>query len=62
MFLCRIGRIRSRILFQEFPYLKKKFWGCHLWARGYLGNITDEVIKKYIDSHGQARGPYRYSS
>ena len=45
--------ISSRILFQEFPYLKKKFWGCHLWARGYLavssGNITDEVIKKYID-------------
>ena len=26
---------------------------CHLWARGYLavssGNITDEMIKKYID-------------
>ena len=45
--------ISSRVLFQEFPHLKKKFWGCHLWARGYLavssGNITDEMIKKYID-------------
>ena len=45
--------ISSRVLFQEFPHLRKKFWGCHLWARGYLavssGNITDEMIKKYID-------------
>jgi putative transposase len=33
--------------------LKKQFWGRHLWARGYLavssGNITDEVIQKYIE-------------
>lgn len=29
--------------------------GRHLWARGYLavssGNITDEMIKKYIEEH-----------
>ena len=46
--------ISSRILLQEFPHLKKQFWGRHLWARGYLavssGNITDEAIKKYIDA------------
>ena len=45
--------ISSRILLSEFPHLKKQFWGRHLWARGYLavssGNITDEVIKKYIE-------------
>ncbi len=45
--------ISSRILLQEFPHLKKQFWGRHLWGRGYLavssGNITDEMIKKYID-------------
>lgn len=43
----------SRILLQEFPHLRKQFWGRHLWARGYLavasGTITDEMIKKYID-------------
>ena len=43
----------SRILLQEFPHLRKKFWGRHLWARGYLavssGNITDEMIQEYID-------------
>ena len=44
--------ISSRILLQEFPHLKKKFWGRHFWARGYLavstGNITDEMVQKYI--------------
>ena len=45
--------ISSRILLSEFPHLKKQFWGKHLWARGYLavisGNITDEMIQKYIE-------------
>ena len=40
-------------LLQEFPHLKKKFWGRHIWARGYFccssGNVTDEVIMKYIE-------------
>jgi putative transposase len=44
----------SRLLFQEFPHLKKQYWGRHLWARGYLavssGAITDEMINEYIDS------------
>jgi len=45
--------ISSRILLSEFPHLRKKFWGRHLWARGYLavssGNITDEMIQQYIE-------------
>ncbi|TAK01725.1 IS200/IS605 family transposase [bacterium] len=45
--------ISSRVLLQEFPHLRKKFWGRHFWARGYLavssGTITDEMIKEYID-------------
>jgi putative transposase len=43
----------SRVLLQEYAHLRKKFWGRHLWARGYLavssGTITDEMIKEYID-------------
>jgi putative transposase len=43
----------SRVLLQEFPRLRKQFWGRHFWARGYLavssGNITDEMIREYID-------------
>ena len=43
----------SRVLLQEFPRLRKQFWGRHFWARGYLavssGNLTDEMICEYID-------------
>jgi putative transposase len=45
----------SRVLLQEFAHLRKKFWGRHLWARGYLavssGTITDEMILEYIAEH-----------
>ncbi len=40
-------------MLHEFPHRRKKFWGRHLWARGYFcvssGNVTDEVIKEYIE-------------
>jgi putative transposase len=46
--------ISSRLMLQEFPHLRKQFWGRHFWARGYLavssGNITDEMIQPYIES------------
>ena len=45
--------VSSHILMSEFPTIRKKFWGRHFWARGYLavssGNITDEMIQQYID-------------
>ena len=49
----------SRVLLQEFPRLRKQFWGKHLWARGYLavaaGSATDEQIREYIeDQAGEA--------
>ena len=44
----------SHKLLSEFPKLKKKYWGQHLWARGYWvassGNVTDEVWKAYIEN------------
>ena len=43
----------SRVMLQEFAHLRRQFWGNHFWARGYMaissGNITDEMIEKYID-------------
>jgi putative transposase len=42
---------------EEFGEIRRKFWGQHLWARGYFaastGNVTDEIIKQYIESQGQ---------
>ena len=45
----------SRIIQQEYPELRKRYWGKHFWAVGYLvrtsGNITDEIIKQYIEKY-----------
>ena len=44
----------SRILQDEFPHLKKRYWGQHLWARGYfcatVGTVTEEMIRQYIEN------------
>jgi len=49
----RFKGISSRVLLQEFPRLRKLFWGRHFWARGYLavssGTITDEMVREYIE-------------
>ena len=53
----RIKGRSSRKLLEEFDELSRQFWGRHLWARGYFaassGNVTDEVIKQYIESQGE---------
>ena len=42
----------SHKLLREYKRLRKRYWGQHLWARGYWvnssGNVTDEVWKEYI--------------
>ena len=43
----------SRRLQDEFPELRKRYWGQHLWARGYfcasVGAVDEATIKKYIE-------------
>jgi putative transposase len=50
----RVKGKSSHALLTEFSHLRKAFWGRHLWARGYFccssGNVTDEVIKQYIEN------------
>jgi putative transposase len=45
----------SHHLQQEFPELKKRYWGQHFWAIGYgawsTGNITDEMVQEYLEHH-----------
>jgi putative transposase len=45
----------SRKLQQEFPRLRKKYWGRHFWAIGFgcwsSGNITDEMVNEYLEHH-----------
>ena len=45
----------SRLIQEEFPELKKRYWDQHLWARGYfcgtVGTVTDEMIQQYLEHH-----------
>ena len=44
----------SRLMQEEFVTLKKRYWGQHLWARGYfcgtVGAVTAEMIKAYVEN------------
>ena len=46
------GRSSHKLL-SEYDSLRKRYWGQHLWARGYRvassGNVTDDIWKKYIE-------------
>ena len=43
----------SRKLQMEFPELGKRYWGRHMWGRGYFcassGNVTDDLLRAYIE-------------
>ena len=45
----------SRRLQEEFPELRRRYWGRHFWAIGYgawsSGNITDEMVAQYLEHH-----------
>jgi putative transposase len=45
----------SHHLQQEFPELKKRYWGQHFWGVGYgvwsTGNVTDEMVLEYLNHH-----------
>jgi len=51
------GRTANK-LFEEFPHLKKRYWGQHFWARGYfcatVGEMTEDMIKNYLEHHFEA--------
>ena len=37
----------------EYEELRRRYWGQHMWARGYfcatVGTVTEEMIKEYIE-------------
>lgn len=49
-----IKRKSGSKIFEEYPMLKKKLWGGHLWEQGYFARtvgkqITDDVMRRYIE-------------
>jgi len=51
----RIKGWTAKKLFEEYPLLKRRYWGRHFWARGYFcvtaGELTKEMIKEYLEHH-----------
>ena len=51
----RVKGRSAKKLFEEFPVLKKRYWGKHFWARGYfcvtVGQMTEEMITNYLEHH-----------
>jgi len=54
-FVKRLKGRTSRRLQDEYPDLKKRYWGRHFWAIGYgawsTGNITGELVQEYLEHH-----------
>jgi len=48
----------SRLIQQEFSHLRKRYWGKHLWARGYfcasVGKVVEKMIAAYIEQQEKA--------
>ena len=48
---------------REFPQFQKRYWGRHLWARGYFGStvgaVTEDQIKKYIENQSDEPGTFK---
>jgi len=44
----------SRRLQDEFEEVRKRYWGQHLWARGYfcatVGAVDEDTIRRYLES------------
>jgi putative transposase len=54
-YMRRVKGCTSRKIQQEFPELRKRYWGRRFWARGYFcttsGDVTDQTILNYIANH-----------
>jgi putative transposase len=45
----------AKMIMQEFPKVRKRYYGGHFWSIGYgawsTGNMTDEMVQNYLDHH-----------
>ena len=55
----RTGKSSYRLQ-REFRELQKRYWGQHLWGRGYfcatVGAVTEEQVKRYIEEQDEGTG------
>lgn len=57
----RIKGRSARKLLQEYPTLRKRYWGGHFWGIGYgawsTGEITEEIVNEYLERHRDRNRP-----
>jgi putative transposase len=50
----------SRKLQMQYTELRRRYWGQHLWARGYfastIGEVNDSIIREYIEHQDDHHG------
>jgi len=57
-FVNSLKSVSARLLFREFPGLKKELWGAHFWSPSYflasVGEVKLDDVKRYVQSQGSA--------
>ena len=56
MFMCFLKGKLALSLFDRFPVLRKRYWGNHIWSRGYCVStvgLDEERIRKYVKWQGK---------
>lgn len=53
-FVNSLKSVSSRLLFREFPEIKKQLWGGAFWSPSYFlastGQVTLDVLKRYVEN------------
>lgn len=53
-FVNSLKAVSGRLLFREFPQVKKYLWKNHFWSSSYFlastGQVTLDVLKKYVEN------------
>ena len=53
----------SHRLQREFKAIQKRYWGQHLWARGYfcatVGAVNEEMVRRYIENQSDSEGEFK---
>jgi putative transposase len=57
-FVNSLKSVSARLLFREFPELKRELWENRFWSRSYflssVGEVKLEDVKRYVQSQGDA--------
>lgn len=57
-FINSLQSVSARLIFRDYPEVKKSLWGGHFWSPSYFlasaGEVKLEDVKRYVQSQGNA--------